>query len=68
MRINGRLQNSSMYHVTKDRITNQKPSWYRRNEQRNQSARAEETFESFHIKYTKNDHILDHKRNLCELK
>lgn len=40
------------------------PAWYRRNEQHNQSATAEETFEGFHIKFTKSRHILDRETNL----
>lgn len=55
MRIKERLQNSSTYHLANDRITSQKPAWYRRNEQHNQSRRAEETFGGLHIKFTKSD-------------
>lgn len=67
MRINGRLQNSSTYHVANEKITNQTPAWCRRNEQHNQSARAEGTFEGFQIKFTKSRHILDHETNLINV-
>lgn len=68
MRISGRLQNSSTYHIANEKIPNQTPAWYKRNERPNQSARAEETFEGFQIKLTKSRHILDHETNLPKRK